>query len=346
MPFFETPKIQARRHKIALMSTRTLNSDFGDLKKAMGPLGFEIDYIDNQYQFEVHFAVETNAKIAALNTLQHTLYAGRTVSVPPFLIEHVKFYQHALLSSGVDGVFSPPTESGVLFNSMLTHLSSDYPKEKTADDAPLNEQEEKYIALIKEVSIILAARSLEIPVFGSCHGAQLLWYMHGGDLYSIPDYSIDHKEGFSILEGSIMNTNHLAECDYSLMPDRSLEIASNYESETEEEDDKDYEHNLIMSTNDKNWPSFHAKQHPIMKNVHHFLSPIDDGYTDMQLKGPRFPDYQQIAKSFEFPGCIATQWHPHAYIDTNASVRYLTEFGKQCLDYQERKSSPGFSLFI
>lgn len=41
-------------------------------------------------------------------------------------------------------------------------------------------------SLIIEIGLILAARKLKIPIYATCHGAQLVWYLLGGNLKRIP----------------------------------------------------------------------------------------------------------------------------------------------------------------
>lgn len=330
-----------------ILSTRELNTNFGDLKEAMGVIGYEVHYVDSDYRVEENLSDNKDVKLEALKQLQYTLKDGRTSKIPPLLKPHVSFYLSALRDQNIQGIFSPPTLNGVLFNSMLTHLASPYEQEETADDDRLDEMNDKYNTLIREASIFLAARQLKIPVFGSCHGAQLLWYMHGGDLYSIPAYSIDEGKEHTdpiIQDGSIMNSLHEDYCDYDIASLEDYVVEADYESDPEEEAVKDYEHNLMMAVSKEKWPSFNAKTHPIMDSIDTYFTLVPDSPDETAGLKPTLLDNAIIARSFEFPGCIATQWHPHAYVDTKSSIRYLREFGSQCLDYLGRKASPRLSI--
>lgn len=327
----ESPKIQ-----LNILNSRRPISEYGSLSEAMGALGYEINSINISYSVLLSDSSLTE-KIAALKQLAHSLQEGKVHHIPDFLAKHVKQLSTELLRLNVHGIFVPPTGMGSLFSSMVKHLESDKPKTRLADDSEHFSSEIALVVLIQEVSIILAARQLSIPVLGSCHGAQLLWYMHGGELYSLPTFTYQVSGEFSLHYGEICNPKHLTDNQFETSLKRTFSPEIDYESDDEEEDDKDYDHNLIMVGFKEKWGSYQAKEHPVVYRNSIFSDPVDE--SDLRL-----PEGTTIAKSFEHPGCIGLQWHPHRNIDTKSSIHYLHQFGQQCARYKVGESKIGCTI--
>lgn len=314
-----------------IIITREFNPKFGNFFKAMSALSYEIKAVDIDYDIE--FDLDEGEEVTSFTSLANTLSEGKLKYVPDFLAPHVSFYEQALHANKVDGVFIPPSMSGVMFECMFSHIHSVFDPVKGADDR-LWYDSSPYVELLKEASIVLAARKLGIPVFGSCHGAQLLWYMHGGELYSLPKYTTIDTEEFNMTAGMLMNPGHTEAGIYTFKEDTETKQPDGYESDQDEIEQNDYNHNLLMVTTKKNWPKFNAKPHPNMKQSRPSFFPHHDYFTDFEGLAPRLEDDQIVARSFTFSGCIATQWHPHKSLQTKSARHYLHQFGQQCLDYQ------------
>jgi hypothetical protein len=146
--------------------------------------------------------------------------------------------------------------------------------------------------------------------------------------------------------GMLMNPSHVEKGVYSTTLKIAYQEEADYESDSEEEPKKDYNHNLLMVTDEKNWAQFNAKKHPNMHKGNQFFVPFDDPDEYEEEDLPKLKEGQFVARSFEYPGFTATQWHPHKDIDTKSALRYLGRFAKQCERYVipccegEEKPSP------
>ena len=319
-------------HSINLLATRAFDIEFGDLKKALSVLGYKTKFVDLGCQATVEPDVEL--ELSCLTELQNSLREGAVITVPSFLEATVRFYQLALTESNIQGVFVPPTTSGAMFQCMVKHIDSYLPKVDMADDTPWNTKE-MFPALITEASIILAARTLSIPVFGSCHGAQLLWYMHGGELYSLPQYTTTEEREFNMSSGMLLNPGHASDGIYHSEHDTAYQDEDGYESDPDEEPNKDYNHNLLMITTKSKWRQFNAKMHPNMQKGRLGFFPSENVFCREEDDWlPELEKEQVVARSFTFPGLIATQWHPHKSLATKSAIRYLHLFARACSSYQ------------
>lgn len=334
--FFTSKSKKALLTKVNILNSRDVIPLYGDLPTAMAKLGYQVNTIEIPYEAKASLEDNKQEKIDRLSLLHHSLKDGFVKHVPDFLDELVKYYKQALVEHEVHGIFIPPTGCGVLFSSMVKHLDSGYSSMQTAERGYDELVEEKYNKLLKEVSIILAARVLNIPVLGSCHGAQLLWYMHGGELYSLPRYSNYKPEQFYIQHGEIKNPNHIYRSRFETILQTSPIEEDGYESDPDEEETKDYDHNLLMIGSQKQMDAYHAKPHPLMLIDSFFSLPK---HHVVPAREAELPPGQIVAKSFEHPGCIALQWHPHRDINSKSAIHYLHQFGRQCADYKDSHTS-------
>jgi hypothetical protein len=329
------PKSQdLQKQPVTLLITREVNPKFGDIRKAMSSLGYEIQ--TGNIQHEIAVTLEEEEKVTCFTELKGTLLNGELSSIPDFLSEHVAFYEKALRESHISGVFIPPSTKGVMFNCMVTPIQSMFEAIVPPDDK-LSYDISPYTDLIKEASIILAARKLKLPVFGSCHGAQLLWYMHGGELYSMPKYTSSEGNPFMMSEGMLLNPGHTDAGVYQPTASTQYEEQDGYESDDEEISANDYNHNLLMVTSKDAFPKFNAKKHPCMLKGRDQFFPQHRLFSTLPRFKPSIWPEQVVVRSFTFPGCIATQWHPHKSLHTKSAIHYLHLFGQQCLAYTPQK---------
>lgn len=322
------------KRQLNVIVTRKLDTAFGDFNEAMRVLGYDLTIIKISLEEEIEDALD----VSCFKTLRHTLSEGKVSKVPDFLEGSVKYYKNALKENAVGGVFIPPSMSGVMFDCMIKHIETYFPRVEAADSRPWSRRE-AIPTLIQEASIILAAIQLGIPVFGSCHGAQLLWYMHGGDLYSLPKYTTIDEDEFNMTSGMLLNPHHRETVHYDTKYEIKRHLEDGYESDPEELSQNDYNHNLLMVTTKKEWPKFHAKPHPSMHKEIGFFFPSHEYFSEEYEDGPPcLPKDHIVARSFTFPGCTATQWHPHKSLQTKSGNHYLHLFGQQCEAYQDDQS--------
>ncbi|MDI1353113.1 MAG: hypothetical protein PSV35_10180 [bacterium] len=148
--------------------------------------------------------------------------------------------------------------NGVIIPPSGTPLPSQFLKENNAKSLPAGEEDcvnPHYQDLILELCIAIAAHQLKIPIAGFCHGAQMLWFLSGGDLtrlprintlednpfYQLKEHTIDGlRQGFFVDYGFTKKNSNLP---------RDATLDAGYETDDNLEESYqryDFEHSIIM----------------------------------------------------------------------------------------------------
>ncbi len=132
--------------------------------------------------------------------------------------------------------------------------------------------------------------------------------------------------------GMLVNPHHAHDGIYRTEHDTVFKEEEGYESDPDEEPHKDYNHNLLMVTTKKKWQQFNAKMHPNMRKGRINFFPSEGAFCREEDEWlPELDENHVVARSFTFPGLIATQWHPHKSLITKSAIRYLHLFARACL---------------